>query len=235
MVDQEVIRDWELKIDVDMVLRGQGADPALVRQRKPRLVDIAERALRIGLELIKPAAIYRTIPIELMRHERLVLAGGAQLAGSLLAQHLAPAQRVTLVVCTIGEALEREVAFSMRSDPAFALALDGLGSVAAEALGVAVCSRLEEEAQRLGLYTSIPLSPGMIGWDVDAGQLQIFSLLDTELIGVTLNDSAQMTPRKSTSMILGSGPTPFTEGRTCDFCALRETCRYQDHYEPRPA
>jgi hypothetical protein len=152
------------------------------------------------------------------------------LTGSLLAQHMAPAQQVALMVCTIGQALERRIAALMRSEPSYGLALDGFGSVTVEALGVAACARFEEQAAREGLHTGIPLSPGMIGWPVDEGQLQIFSLLDTERIGVRLTESAQMIPRKSTSMVLGIGRQPFSEGRACDFCALRETCRYQDHY-----
>jgi hypothetical protein len=45
---------------------------------------------------------------------------------------------------------------------------------------------------------------------------------------VTLNDSFLMIPRKSISMVLGIGSIPFTAGRPCDFCGLRETCRYQN-------
>jgi hypothetical protein len=51
----------------------------------------------------------------------------------------------------------------LRDDPVLGFALDGFGSVAVEALGVAICSRLEAQAHEEGSYTSIPLSPGMIG------------------------------------------------------------------------
>jgi len=227
---QHVARNWDLKIDADMVLRGQGADPAAIRQRQPRLVEIAERASTEGSRLIAPAVVYRRLLVESLRHERLTLAGGALLAGPLLAQHMAPAQQMILMICTIGGALEQRVALGMDRDPAYALALDGFGSAAAEALGVAACTRFEEQAAREGMHTSVPLSPGMIGWPVEVGQLQIFSLLDAEAISVTLTDSAMIVPRKSTSIVLGLSRTPFSEGRTCDFCALRETCRYQDHY-----
>ena len=225
-----VARDWKLDIDADMVLRGQGADAETIRQRRPRLVDIADRAVAEGVSLIDPVVIYRQLPVESLRHERLTLAGGAVLSGALLAQHLAPAEQIVLIVCTIGKALEQRVAELIRADPPYGLALDGFGSVAVEALGVAACTRFEEQAAREAMHTSIPLSPGMIGWPVDVGQMQIFSLLDAEQIGVTLTESAQMVPRKSTSMVLGISHTAFSEGRTCDFCSLRETCRYQDHY-----
>ena len=69
----------------------------------------------------------------------------------------------------------------------------------------------------------------MVGWSVEIGQPQIFSNVEAEAIGVTLTDSAQMLPRKSTSLVLGFAPTPFELGTPCDFCALRDTCRYQHH------
>lgn len=228
MNDQSVARDWQLNIDADLVLRGQGADLAIIRQRRPRLVEIAERAAAEGAALIDPSAVYRTLPIASVKHQQLTLVGGAQLTGSLLVDQLAPAQSVALIVCTIGARLDERISALMSSDPSYALALDGFGSVATEALSAAVCHRLEEAAALRQQCVSVPLNPGMIGWPVDVGQPQIFSLLDTDAIGVTLNDSAQMLPRKSASMVLGFAPTPFAAGRACDFCALRNTCRYQD-------
>ena len=229
MTDQIVIRDFQLNIDADMVLRGQGADPAVIRARKPRLVEIAERAVQEGAALIEPAVVYRFAPIETMKHERLILTDGTPLSGSLIAQHLSPARYVALIVCTVGAAIDDRISALMPRDPAYALALDGYGSAAAEALGTELCARMEQDAARMGHCTSVPISPGMIGWPVEVGQSQIFSNLDTAAIGVTLNDSAQMIPRKSTSLVLGFAPTPFEAGTPCDFCALRNTCRYQHH------
>jgi hypothetical protein len=39
-----------------------------------------------------------------------------------------------------------------------------------------------------------------------------------------------MVPRKSISMVLGFGADLTSTGRACDFCNMRETCHYQDHY-----
>ncbi len=227
MTDQIVIRDWQLNIDADMVLRGQGADPAAIRVRQPRLVEIAERAVQEGSLLIEPAVVYRFAPIEAMRHERLILTDGVPLTGSLIAQHLSPARYVAVIVCTVGAAIDERISMLMLRDPTYALALDGFGSAAAELLGAELCARMEQDAARIGHCTSVPLSPGMVGWPVDVGQPQVFSNLDAEAIGVTLNENAQMIPRKSTSLVLGFAPTPFAAGTPCDFCALRNTCRYQ--------
>lgn len=225
-----VATDLPLNIDADSVLRGQGADPAVVRQRRSRLVATAERAVELGHSLIAPVAAYCTLDVNTIRHERLTLAGGHQLTGSSLAQHLAPAQQITLIVYTIGPALEQRVSEMMSSDPILGLALDGFGSAAVEQLGETLCARLEAEARPAGRYASVPLSPGIIGWPVDVGQPQIFSIVDADTIGITLNDASMMVPHKSASMIMGLSTLPFEAGRTCDFCALRDTCRYQDHY-----
>jgi hypothetical protein len=228
MAAQITLTGWQLEIDADMVLRGQGADPAVVRQRRPQLVKIAQQALTDGMQLIQPSAVYRILAVQNLRHETMLLEGGAKLTGALIAEQLAQAQQVALMICTLGKALEDRISVLMHSDPLLAFALDGFGTVAMESLGAALCSKLEADAREHGSYASIPLNPGIIGWPVEVGQPQIFSLLDTSCIGVILNESFQMIPRKSTSMILGISSSPFNAGRTCDFCGLRETCRYQN-------
>lgn len=222
----------ELEIDLDDVLRGQGADPAALRRRNPLLVQTAERALAEGRSLIRPAAVHRELAVRGVRHERLELEGGGFLAGSLLAQHLAAAERVVVAVCTIGEALEARVAALMASDPLYALALDGFGSAAVEALANALCRRFSAQAEAAGEKTSLPLSPGQPGWPLAEGQAQIFALVDPSRIGVQLTDHAMMVPRKSLSMVVGVGRNLQIVGSPCDACPLKERCR---HRSPKDA
>jgi hypothetical protein len=228
MTDEVTLTGWQLDIGADMILRGQGADPAVVRQRRPRLVETAEQALAEGMRWVQPAVVYRILNVESLRHETLTLQGGGKLKSGLIAEHLAQADQVAMIVCTLGDGLEKRISTLMQSDSVLGFALDGFGTVAMEVLGSAICAKLEAEARERRKYTSIPLSPGAVEWPVDAGQRQIFSILDTSSIGVVLNESFQMIPRKSTSMILGIGAMPFTAGRPCDFCGLRETCHYQN-------
>ena len=213
-MNDQVVRLYEnLKIDVDMILRGQGADPVVIRQRRPNLVALAEQALVEGLQLIKPVATYRVLPVENLGADRFTLAGNLWLTGSFVAQHLAGAQQIALLVCTLGAGFENKIAELAQENPAYTFALDGFGSVAATALRVAVCDEMKAESKVSGLFTSIPLIPGMNNWPVDVGQPQIFAALDTARIGVCLNESAQMTPRKSISMLIGISPSPFNPGQ----------------------
>ncbi|MGC8873497.1 MAG: hypothetical protein ACP5SI_03490 [Chloroflexia bacterium] len=217
----------ELEIDLDHVLRSQGADPAALRKRNPVLLQAAERALVEGRSLIRAAAVHRELRVVRLRHDRFELEGGGFLAGPLLAQHLAAAERVIVAVCTIGEGLEARVSTLMVSDPIYAMALDGFGSAAVEALENALCRRFATRAERAGERTSLPLSPGQPGWPLAEGQAQIFSLVEASEVGVRLTDHAMMVPRKSLSFVVGVGRELQVLGSPCDMCPLKERCRHR--------
>ena len=227
-----ILEIQDLDFDVDAVLRGQGADPGAIRSRSPRLVEIAEHALENGRALLEPQTLYRELNVNALRHERLVLDGGLFLTGELVSEHLGFAESVVLILCTVGDALDTHIAEAFKDDSVYGLALDGVGSAAVEALANAACKYFEDRAVELGLQTSIPLSPGMVGWPVDVGQSEVFTILEPAQIDVSLSEYGLMMPRKSLTMVLGFGPKMQTAGRTCDYCAMRATCRYQDHYAP---
>jgi hypothetical protein len=225
-----VLRDWELDLDADKVLWGQGADPARVRARRPKLAEIAAAAIAEGRPLLAPVVLYRRIPVLELRHERLLLEGGS-LAGPLMADRLAAASEVIVAVCTVGDEVTSLISERFQTDPVGALALEGVAGAAAEALAEAVCRRFDALALAEGLQTSIPLNPGMIGWPLEEVQAQIFNLIDASEIGVALDPGTYlMQPLKSLSLVIGLGRELNPTGQTCDLCSMRETCRYKDHY-----
>ena len=225
----------EIMIDEDAVLRGQGADPQIIRQRNSRLLEVSRRALEQGMEFLEPQVLYQKLKVESVQHERVVLENGKKLSGSLIINHLRPAEYVVLLICTVGHRIDEHISAVMKEDVLFGLGLDGVGSAAVEALANAACNHFEERAAEEGCQSSIPLSPGMLGWEVGRGQPEIFSILDASQIGVQLLEQAIMTPRKSLSMVIGFGTEMKLVGRTCDYCAMKETCRYKDHYEEAQA
>lgn len=220
----------ELNIEVDDLLRAQGADPQIIRARRPAIVRAAEEALKSGRHLLEPLVIYETFAVEALRHERLILANGKSLAGPLIAAQAGSAAQIVAMVCTVGPRLEAQAAELMRTNPLSALALDALGSAAAEVLAVTACNRIEAEAAAKGWQVSMPLNPGMIGWPIEQGQPELFALLDASQIGVCLNDGRLMKPLKSISLVMGIGANLKNTGRPCDYCTMSATCRYQNHY-----
>ena len=226
----QTLRNWNLVLDVDHVLMGQGADPKAVGERSRHLVEIAQRALNEGQALLEPLVIYRKLAVQGLEHECLVLAGGATLIGRLIGQHLASAEQVVVILCTIGDALENHVSEIIKTDPSYGLALDGFGSAAVEILATDACNYFGEQAGAEGMDRTIPFNPGMVGWPVEEGQMQIFNIFNDHEIDIKLTSSGMMIPRKSISMVLGLGADLTSTGRACDYCNMRETCSYQDHY-----
>lgn len=231
-----VLNHWEISIDVDDVLRAQGADPEVIRQRRPSLADAAEDALRKGKSILHPLVLYEKYSVNRLIHDRLELVPNspdqkrANLTSPLVAQHLGRSHEVILLICTIGKEVDELVESLFKSDPVLAIAMDGVGSAAVENLAIQACNYFESRANSEGLNTSMPLNPGMIGWPVEQGQPEIFTLIDSEKIEVFLNESCMMVPNKSLSIVLGVGADVSQVGISCDYCSLKGVCKYQNHY-----
>lgn len=221
-----VLTGWPLQISVDDILRGQGADPQIVHSRKPMLAAAAERARADGQSLVHPVALTREYGVREHRHERVILENDARLTGPLVTRHLAGAQRLIAVICTIGSELENTVSRLLGEDSLYALALDGLGNAAVEILSQQICAHLGVQTQTEALTASTPLSPGSPEWPVEIGQEEIFALLEPSKAGVTLTSGGMMVPKKSMSFVVGIGPDMSQTG-LCTMCSLSETCRYQ--------
>lgn len=217
----------DLKLDVDAVLRGQGADPLVVRGRKPKLVETASLALETARNLLNPRVTARQFKILSVRHNRIDLEDGFTLKGEWITSQLAGAEYLVAIVCTVGSAISDMVTQTIREDILIGLAIDGVGSAGVEALGQMVCSQIEEHAATEGFQTTIPYSPGMIEWPVEDGQPQIFGLLESENLSVNLTSSMVMIPSKSLSMLVGMGVNIAAKGVTCDYCAMQGTCKYR--------
>ncbi len=222
----ELFEDFNIALNLNDVLCGQGADPEIVRTNKPALLKAASSALREGLPLLHPVAIISTTSVIEHHHASILLESDHKLTGGLVSRHLSGAVQVAAVVCTIGGELEKTLEPKLTTDPAFALALDGLGNAAVEKVAQQVCKRVGEQAAARGLTASAPLSPGEPEWPVEVGQPQIFAHLDLPRARITLTSGGMMIPKKSISFVIGIG-TEMTQTDPCQRCNLRERCRYR--------
>ena len=231
-----ILNQWKIDLSIDEVLQAQGADPKIIKLRRPSLVENVGDGIKMGGTLIKPLVLYEKYPVEKYVHERIELKtdilkpGKGFLTGQLIANHLAHSQYIIVMVCTLGNELDNTISSLFKVNPVLAVALDGYGSAAVEKLSLMACNYFEEEARSEGLFTTMPLNPGMIGWPLEIGQPEIFVLLDSENINVALTDSCMMIPNKSLSMVIGLGKEKSSSGNSCDYCNLKGVCRYQDHY-----
>ena len=221
---------WEISLDVDTVLRCQGTDPVLIRDRNPRVVELTQRAIAEGMALLNPSVHRCRRKVLHFTENELHLEGGASISGPLISRHLSSASEIVAVLCTIGPGLEAHSAQVMARDPALGLALDGVGSAAIQVLSHGICSDIDRQARIGGQQTTIPLNPGMIGWPLDVGQSQLFALWEGKTLDIRLSASFMMIPCKSLSMLIGIGTEVHQEGKPCDYCSDREICRYQEQH-----
>lgn len=219
-----LLSGFAIHLDTEKVLRGQGADPARVKQW---MADTAARSIPKALELIRPAAVYDFFTVQDFSHRRIILEGGAFFEGKLVARALAGAAAIALAVCTIGEALDEEVAHLMAAGQMVeALALDGTGVAALREVSLAVRGLLAEEAAARDWRTGMRANPGQEEWPLEQ-QRTVFSLLPAGEIGVRLTDSCLMIPRKSVSFAIGMGAEMREGAVPCDFCSKKERCRWR--------
>lgn len=221
-------RNWQLQLTEEHILRAEGADPALIQQRKPALYAAACQALKLGMPLVLPVLASRSYQVISIQHQDILLEGDISLRSPLLTNHFKNAHTLVFCVCTIGAELERSARQCSATDPVLSMALDALGSAAVELLTMEVCRSFENQVP--STFVSQPIGPGLEGWSVMDGQPRIFELVDAENAGVALTESMLMQPVKSASFVLGMSSSPFQAGSTCEYCNLRETCRYKGNH-----
>ncbi len=228
----EIKRDWKIVLDEDRMIEAQGQALQRLLQR-PGMFDTFRALLQEAAALIDPVAAWDYFPIKEVLHERLVLENGTKIGGGPVVSVVGGAEELAVAVCSIGSALDERVTdYKQARDLLKAMMLDELGSWAVDMVRQELCHWLEAEARDKGWRTSASLSPGESVWSVK-DQAVIFSLLDTAQIDVSLSPAMVMHPLKSLSLILGRGSEQMgvEDGSNCDFCTLRDHCRYREARE----
>jgi hypothetical protein len=196
------------------------------------VLGIAEEALQAGKPLVRPAVAWRQVPVSGIRHETLVLAHGiGRLTGRAVSEEIGAAREVVVLVATIGGQLEEEVERRFPDDPCVAVAIDALGSAALHQIAVIMRGTIEARARRRSWQVTAPVAPGSAGWPLVSGQRQVFGVVDASLIGVALNESSMMLPRKSMSFVVGLGADVSYETTPCARCDLADRCQYRNLFE----
>jgi hypothetical protein len=138
------------------------------------------------------------------------------------------ADGLVLGLVTVGDGIERRVSELLATgEAARAILLDAAGSAAAEEAARRLSARILGGRAGADEDAACRISPGYGRWPLSA-QSALFERLPHEALGVTLNPSMMMVPRKSISFALWLGarraPTSGLSG--CDTCRLPH-CRYR--------
>ncbi len=223
-----VISDIRLNLKKNEVLRRQGfrGHTRIRPEIKNMVLELLESTE--STHLLEPTTAYEFYPITGIEPDRVLLQGDAVVNGSLLPSTFPEAKELAAIVCTIGPGLEKQVTeYSQGGKTLRAMLLDGIGSAAVDILAQEACRFVSGEASTRGLQRSSPVNPGMPGLPITE-QWNLLELVHAGNIGVSLTSSGVMVPRKSTSMIIATGPKmeTWTQADVCARCNLRDTCPY---------
>jgi hypothetical protein len=147
------------------------------------VIDLIEEAKARADELLHPRAIYRILDYDETNKHPI----------------FDQAEKVALSICTIGPQIESESARMIKKDALMkGLIMDAIGSEATEQVARQTDKFLCTKARESDLWPSKRFSPGYKSWNIEE-QRYIFQMIPGDEIGVTLNESCMMIPRKSVS------------------------------------
>jgi hypothetical protein len=133
------------------------------------------------------------------------------------------ADGLALFAATVGDPVSAKIQELFgENDPATACMLDGIASdrveMAATLLADAFLDFLLQKGEVDSEARVLPYSPGYCGWHI-TGQKRLFTFLNPEQIGISLNASCLMSPIKSVSGVLVVGqPEIHDFDNEFDFC-----------------
>jgi hypothetical protein len=138
------------------------------------------------------------------------------------------ADGLVLGLVTVGAGIEQRVTKLLgRGEASRALLLDAAGSAAVEEAAHRLSVRVVGGKTSAGADVACRISPGYGRWPLSA-QRALFARLPHDVLGVSLNPSMMMIPRKSISFALwiGAPAAPRSGLSGCDTCGLPQ-CRYR--------
>jgi len=195
--------------------------------------EYLQKAIALGSTLIDPKGIYDLFPVAKIEKDRLILENGESFRSEHLCKLLEGAEKIVVMCCTIGPALEEKVReLNEEGNYGEAYFLDIYGATAVGRAMFSLFKELLEEFKFKGYGTTVYMEPGQLDWNI-RDQRVVFRLISPEDIGVTLNESNMMSPVKSTTAVFGIGdPAKVKKGSfSCESCPKRETCTFRHDAE----
>ena len=207
-----------------------------------QLLQQLDRAERKLLEAASPQGIYRVCDLErsMIKGEESVTSSVLELPGNAIKKHLAECNSMVVMAVTLGAAVDRLIRTAQIRDMAEAVLLDSGASILAEQCADVLEESIHAEngdfttgnceAPGIGkaesTYYTGRYSPGYGDFPIEMQRQMINAVDGPRTIGLTVNESSILIPRKSITAIIGTADHPVTGYlATCNECAIRENCR----------
>lgn len=222
-----------LKLNRAEALRYAGCDePSLegeVRARFDTLSQICEQTL-------SPSCVYSFFIVDKDKTKSLTDKGcpGVALVGTSLvlvgqdiAAHLAGAEEVALMACTLGPSSEREMRKYTALSQLDALLYGASASALIEAAADATEEAIVLQASARSLYSNMRYSPGYGDFPLSIQPAFLEALDATKRIGLVATDKYLLVPAKSVTAVIGlfsESVASVSADTFCESCCRKETC-----------
>ncbi len=168
----------------------------------------------------KPVLAYSITGVAGISKTGVILQNGVALRSPKLARAMRGSYALVSFVGTIGDGVDNEIdRLNETGSMADAFMADALASVGAEQLIEKFHNEMDDYYQSRGEGVTLRFSPGYCDWPLDE-QDKVFSLVDSDLVGVELHESRLMMPRKSVSGVFGLTRDPAARRRPHNPCAM---------------
>ena len=162
---------------------------------------LLDECIALAKDAFSYRVAYAVYPI--LQTENGLSLGFFETASQDLCKNLSGCERAVALCATVGQGIDRLVLKESLVSPARSLLLDALGTERVEALVDVFCAELARKYAREGCALHPRFSPGYGDLPLSV-QKPLFSALDLpRKIGVSLNDSLLMTPKKSVTAFVG--------------------------------
>jgi hypothetical protein len=199
---KEYLYSFAPDVDMDFVLRLLGSKQKgqdISHATRLRLSENNRRAL----DLISPKIITRIYKIRKTYKDHIELTNRIEFKSRKLARYLKGADRVMVLAGTVGIDIDVEIDRLLGEKRlADAYILDALGSGSVESLVDKFHRETTDQLLQDNYISGLRFSPGYCDWPI-AEQHKLFSLLNAERVGLRLEPSGLMQPRKSISAVFG--------------------------------
>ncbi len=169
--------------------------------------------------IIDPRLYYQINEVKDISKGSVQVKQNCQFKSQKLSKTLKQCKEVVCFVATIGNRIEKEISRILNQNRlSEAYILDAMGSVTVENLAEQFQSNISKDFKEKGKTVTLRFSPGYCDWPVTE-QKKLFQLIDSQRVGVELNDSCLMTPRKSISGVFGIHSDDENSGKQYTPCS----------------
>ena len=170
------------------------------------IAEYIKKAINTGYTLIEPKAIYRTFPIVKTEGEHPGIEGSPGLFfGKKISADFAECDYVTILCTTIGPGIPDRADDLKKTEATDSFYLEHVGGWMADYFAERVDERIQVECRKNGYKGGFRYAPGYGDWLLSA-QPDLMRITEAHRLGVVLNDSNIMIPRKSVSAAIGWKP-----------------------------